>query len=324
MPADRHTSTRHIRKSASSRQAGLPGRKASRQEVPLRHKQTEAPEKSTTPGPPTQGPSTNDPLVMAAALLDAVREEDAPSVSALSKNLAGLDRMELSNTLNTDARKKAFWINLYNAQAQWAMLQNPPGGSTVAWLWFFRKKRFAVAGETLSLDQVEHGFLRRSRIWWAAGYLRKPWTSALERRWRVDTLDPRIHFALNCAAASCPPIRHYDAADIDRQLNLATAAYLDAELEEDAANGVLLLPGIFKMFRGDFATAGMVHSASGGKGVAEPAWRALWGRLTGAPSASEAGILAFLNRHDRFRGQAEAWRLRFKPFDRTRTLRHYA
>ena len=78
------------------------------------------------------------------------------------------------------------------------------------------------------------------------------------------------------------------------------------------------------MFRGDFAAAGRVHPASGGQPMSEPAYRAIWGRLTGSASASEAGILAFLNRHGRFRGQADAWRIRYKAFDRTRKLRHYA
>ena len=32
----------------------------------------------------------------------------------------------------------------------------------------------------------------------------------------VARVDPRVHFALNCAAASCPPVRAYTAAGFDR------------------------------------------------------------------------------------------------------------
>ena len=37
------------------------------------------------------------------------------------------------------------------------------------------------------------------------------------RKYSLDRLDPRMHFALVCAARSCPPIAVYDAANIDEQ-----------------------------------------------------------------------------------------------------------
>ena len=153
---------------------------------------------------PSPLPKELDPLALAVDFLDAVKAEDAQHVAALIQALAELDAEGLSNSLNTDARKKAFWINIYNGHAQWAMLQKPPGTSLWTSLCFFRSKRFAVAGERLSLDQVEHGFLRRSRIWWAAGYLRKAWTSPIERRWRVDTLDPPHPFCTELRSGILP------------------------------------------------------------------------------------------------------------------------
>ena len=38
--------------------------------------------------------------------------------SSYRDQLAGLDRLALANELNTDAKKLAFWINVYNAFAQ--------------------------------------------------------------------------------------------------------------------------------------------------------------------------------------------------------------
>ena len=43
------------------------------------------------------------------------------------------------------------------------------------------------------------------------------------------TLDPRIHFALNCGAKSCPPIRVYSTPNLDSQLNRASASFLCAD-----------------------------------------------------------------------------------------------
>ena len=50
----------------------------------------------------------------------------------------------------------------------------------------------------------------------------------LEKRLREEFKDPRIHFAVNCASRSCPPIRAepYVAATLDAQLDDATRNYL--------------------------------------------------------------------------------------------------
>eukprot|EP00960_Hanusia_phi_P042458 755503-Hanusia_phi.AAC.7 len=42
---------------------------------------------------------------------------------------------------------------------------------------------------------------------------------------RVVTADPRIHFALNCGARGCPPIRFYRGEDLDAMLSTATRAF---------------------------------------------------------------------------------------------------
>merc|ERR1739848_646889 len=44
----------------------------------------------------------------------------------------------------------------------------------------------------------------------------------------VQDLDPRIHFALNCGAKSCPPIRAYSTPNLDSQLSRSAASFLCA------------------------------------------------------------------------------------------------
>ena len=41
------------------------------------------------------------------------------------------------------------------------------------------------------------------------------------------TCDPRIHFALNCGAVSCPPIAVYEGESLDEQLDIATEGFLE-------------------------------------------------------------------------------------------------
>ena len=40
----------------------------------------------------------------------------------------------------------------------------------------------------------------------------------------------RIHFALNCGARSCPPIRVYAAAKLETQLNTAARSFCSQEV----------------------------------------------------------------------------------------------
>ena len=61
----------------------------------------------------------------------------------------------------------------------------------------------------------------------------------------------RIHFALNCGARSCPPIRVYDAAKLDRQLDTAAKSFVSQEAEV-AEGGVAKVSKIFMWYKGDF------------------------------------------------------------------------
>ncbi|MCL6523993.1 MAG: DUF547 domain-containing protein [Thermoflavifilum sp.] len=185
---------------------------------------------------------------MSQRLLYAVRTGD--SIQAYLDTLAHADDGVLASQLDDDAHKKAFWLNIYNAFVQ-ILLQRDTSlyhhrGK------FFRSLQIHVAGYSLSLDEIEHGLLRRSAIKWSLGYLHKLFPSSFEKRFRVDTLDYRIHFALNCGAKSCPPIAFYDPGHIDMQLNLAMRNYLFNELTVDSIHHVLYLPAIMGWFRHDF------------------------------------------------------------------------
>jgi len=152
--------------------------------------------------------------------------------------------------LKNDDDKKAFWINLYNAYTNASLHKDPEQYKSRNS--FFKKKNIVVAGKTFSLDKIEHGLLRKSSIKWSLGYLSKLFPGKLEKDLRVDKLDNRIHFALNCGAKSCPPIAFYSAEKINEQLDIAAAAYLNAEVEYNAETNILKLPAILSWFRRDF------------------------------------------------------------------------
>src|SRR5688572_20464257 len=141
--------------------------------------------------------------------------------------LRNISKEDLKNDLKSDNLKKAFWINLYNAYTQVILKKNPDiykNRST-----FFGGKQIVIAGKNLSLDDIEHGILRRSKVKWSLGYFNKLFPSKFEKEHRLDKVDYRIHFALNCGARSCPPIAFYDPKKLDKQLDAATKTYLKSE-----------------------------------------------------------------------------------------------
>jgi hypothetical protein len=69
-------------------------------------------------------------------------------------------------------------------------------------------------------------------------------------------LDPRVHFALVCAARSCPPIAFYDPDQLDAQLDLAARAFVNGGgAAIDPSAGVIWLSKIFQWYAPDFGAA---------------------------------------------------------------------
>ncbi len=181
-------------------------------------------------------------------LLLAAKTHEA--TDALVAVLGSFSPKELFDQLKNDNQKKAFWLNVYNAFTQLRLQQNP--GIYENKNAFFGARKIVVAGQLLSLDDIEHGILRHSKIKWSLGHLNKWFPSAFEKAHRVDTLDYRIHFALNCGARSCPPIAFYDPLQLNRQLDLAMRSYLTSEVLYDTGENKIGLPAIMGWFRRDF------------------------------------------------------------------------
>jgi len=134
----------------------------------------------------------------------------------------------------------AFWLNVYNAAALRLVVDHYPVRSIRDIGGLFRgpwdQPVVRVFGRTLDLNTVEHEILRR----------------------RFH--EPRIHFALVCAAKGCPPLRSepYSAARLEAQLNDQAQHFLaqtNKNRIEPASHKVFLSP-IFRWYREDFEQGG--------------------------------------------------------------------
>jgi hypothetical protein len=95
---------------------------------------------------------------------------------------------------------------------------------------FFDALKHRVAGRQLTLDQIEHEWLR------------------------PKFKEPRIHFALVCAAQSCPPLRSeaYRAERLSAQLDEQARLFLNDRARNRFDSDGAQLSEIFKWFAEDF------------------------------------------------------------------------
>jgi hypothetical protein len=166
-----------------------------------------------------------------------------------------LQRLDLE--IVTGRPALAFWVNLYNALVLHGIVAL--GLRRSVWeMWnFFGRVSYRLGGTVLSVDEIEHGILRgnRRRRW-------PPWRAfgrRDRRRALALALDPRIHFAINCGARSCPLVSVYRPEAVDAQLDLAAASFVNQETSLDA-QGRIACSRIFKWYRSDFEVAGGLRS----------------------------------------------------------------
>ncbi len=177
-------------------------------------------------------------------LLLAVKMQESTSDIKLELEKKSFNELEGFSDDNT---KKAFWINIYNAF--FLILRKEQKVEKPA---IYKKKLIRVANINFSLDDIEHGILRRYRYKYSLGFLRNFFALKLIKDLAVSEVDYRIHFALNCGAKSCPPIAFYNLEKIDTQLNLATQSFLEGETDFYPDKKEVHISMLFKWYLGDF------------------------------------------------------------------------
>lgn len=184
---------------------------------------------------------------------DELRSSHAYQVT-LKEYLGKLSAFDPESLASREDRL-AFWINLYNALTMDAVIElgvkQSVGEGRFGLLSFFRQAAYNVGGLRLSLDDIEHGILRGNR-----GHPFIPGAQFAShdprQKWMISPSEVRIHFAINCASRSCPPVQVYQGLDLDDQLTLAARNFVDNSVRIDPENKSLHLSQIFKWFEADF------------------------------------------------------------------------
>lgn len=189
--------------------------------------------------------SQKDLLDISQQLLLAIKLDK--NTLELRNKLNNFSLNQLKTEINSDDLKKTFWINIYNA---YFLILKKEFHQTKSEI--YRKKLFNIANTKFSLDDVEHGILRKYRYKYSLGFFRNIFYSKIIKTLAVNTIDYRIHFALNCGAKSCPPIAFYKAETINNQLDTATISFLESETDFDDSNKEVQITSLFKWYFMDF------------------------------------------------------------------------
>lgn len=179
-----------------------------------------------------------------------IGQQSNSNIAEQLEMLQEFSAIELSNSLKNDAQKKAFWINTYNALVQYNLTKDATLFKKKST--FYRMPLLSLKDKQLSLDDIEHGILRKSQIKYGMGYFTHPFASDVEQILRIEQRDPRIHFALNCGARNCPPIRVYHPDQLEDELEENSAAFLEKVSLFDPDKNSLNTTPLFRWFKGDF------------------------------------------------------------------------
>ncbi|MGH1364123.1 MAG: DUF547 domain-containing protein [Calditrichia bacterium] len=155
-----------------------------------------------------------------------------PQLNSLANQISTMPESELANA-NV---RKAFLINAYNILTLSGIVANMPINSPQDVGGFFDRHKYSVAGEQLTLNDLENKKIR------------EPYG------------DARIHFVLVCAAKGCPILipEAYRPETLDKQLERQTRQALNDPLhvEVDAAAKEVKVSELFKWYKQDFTTDG--------------------------------------------------------------------
>ena len=167
--------------------------------------------------------------------VSATGDVDYKSIKANKKELDAITKTFSATSVLPSWSKSdqlAFWINAYNAFTIDLIVNNYPlksiqgldGGKP------WDVKRINIGGKKYSLNNIENDIIR------------------------PQFKDARIHFAVNCAAKSCPPILNgaFFGKTLDTQLDDVTKKFINNKKYQTISSSNITLSKIFDWYAVDF------------------------------------------------------------------------
>ncbi len=166
-------------------------------------------------------------------------DTSASGIQALESYVQTIAATPLNAAPTADARL-AHMVNAYNALSMYNVIASgiPSSHAGFSKVTFFLLRKFEIGGVAMSLYTFENDIIRKLN-------------------------EPRVHFALNCSAVSCPvlPRTPFSAKALDAQLDRETKAFFarPENVRVDDANRTVYFNEILKFYTEDFTPA---HASS--------------------------------------------------------------
>ena len=164
----------------------------------------------------------------------------------LRRQLFYIRQAKLEQSLNTDELKKTFWINIYNAFYLITLKETKLGKE------IFNLKRIKIARAVFSLNDIEHGILRKYKFRIGYGYITNPFYSSFIKTLAVNKVDYRIHFALRSLELEKKTIDCFDCEEIEKQLTEVTNDFIRLETEFDHESKTIRVSAFLLSYLRDF------------------------------------------------------------------------
>lgn len=125
----------------------------------------------------------------------------------------------------------AYYMNAYNAMTIDLIVSNYPLKSIKDLSNPWGQRNWNIGKESISLEEIEHQILRKMG-------------------------EPRIHFGINCASFSCPPLMNeaFTAAKVDDQLERLAIKFINDTERNKITKESIEVSKIFRWFKEDFTT----------------------------------------------------------------------
>ena len=161
----------------------------------------------------------------------AGNKSDKESLDGILKDWSTVDLTKLGKN-----ERAAFRINLYNAAMASVVLEKYPLKSvTKIGIPFsvFKRPFIATSAGKVSLDTLEKKQLLK------------------------DFPDPRVHFAVNCASVSCPPLRNdaYVGSKLDQQLTQQAKLFVTSKHAVRVNGNTAEYSSLFDWYKKDFGSS---------------------------------------------------------------------
>lgn len=143
----------------------------------------------------------------------------------------------LSENMPTEEWSKedilAYWMNTYNAFTIKLIIDNYPTKSIKNIKNAWDSRFFKLGNKWYNLSEIEHKILRKMN-------------------------DPRIHFGINCASFSCPPLlnRAFTTENVHKELDFLAHQFINDKTRNTISENNIQLSKIFQWYAKDFKTEG--------------------------------------------------------------------